>query len=103
MSKNGPPARVRSWSAGSGWYRSTGRGLAYGTMQMRSALYFFWVALALFLPSAAHAATYTVGPSGRDYTPLSTIVDSVTLEPGELVPVARGTPYTGETILLHGD
>src|SRR3546814_2708948 len=27
ISKNGPQARVRSWSAGSGWYRSTGRGL----------------------------------------------------------------------------
>src|SRR3546814_15840465 len=96
ISKIGPPARVRSWSAGSGWYRSTGRGLEYGTMQMRFALYFFWVALALFLPSAAHAATYTVGPSGRDYTQLSTLVDSVNLEPGDMVLVDGGTTRSAE-------
>src|SRR3546814_11777349 len=67
ISKNGPQARVRSWSAGSGWYRSTGRGVEYGTMQMRFALYSFWVGIALFLPSAVYAATDTVGPSARDY------------------------------------
>src|SRR3546814_727824 len=103
ISKNGPQARVRSWSAGSGWYRSTGRGLEYGTMQMRFALYSFWVALALFLPSAVHAATYTVGPSGRDYTQLSTLVDSVNLEPGDMVLVDGGTTYNGDIIVRSGD
>src|SRR3546814_6760118 len=72
-------------------------------MQMRFALYFFWVALALFLPSAAHAATYTVGPSGRDYTQLSTLVDSVNLEPGDMVLVDGGTTYNGDIIVRSGD
>src|SRR3546814_2822742 len=72
-------------------------------MQMRFALYSFWVALALFLPSAVHAATYTVGPSGRDYTQLSTLVDSVNLEPGDMVLVDGGTTYNGDIIVRSGD
>src|SRR3546814_9605505 len=72
-------------------------------MQMRFALYSFWVALALFLPRAVHAATYTVGPSGRDYTQLSTLVDSVNLEPADMVLVDGGTNYNGAIIVRSGD
>ena len=39
----------------------------------------------LSLPAVALAATYTVGPSGRQYTQLSTLVDSVDLEPGDRI------------------
>src|SRR3546814_4483740 len=70
---------------------------------MHFALYFVCVALSSFLPSAAHAATYTVGPSGRDYTQLSTLVDSVNLEPGDMVLVDGGTTYNGDIIVRSGD
>ena len=49
---------------------------------MRRSLFRVAVAVAccgLSLPAAALAATYTVGPSGRQYTQLSALVDSVGL------------------------
>lgn len=49
------------------------------------------------------AATYTVGPSGRDYTELSDLVDAVDLEPGDLVLVDGGATYSGNIVVRSGD
>ena len=57
----------------------------------------------LSLPAAALAATYTVGPSGRQYTQLSTLVDSVDLEPGDIVLVDGGASYNGNIVVREGD
>lgn len=56
----------------------------------------------VFLPSAAFAATYNVGP-GRQYTQLSTLVDSVDLEPGDIVLVDGGTSYNGNIVVRSAD
>ncbi|TYT23583.1 hypothetical protein FZO89_15150 [Luteimonas viscosa] len=55
------------------------------------------------LPSFAYAATYTVGPSGRQYTQLSTLVDSVDLGPGDIVLVDGGATYNGNIVVRSGD
>lgn len=57
----------------------------------------------LALPSFAFAATYTVGPSGRQYTQLSSLVDSVDLEPGDIVLVDGGATYGGDIVVRSGD
>ena len=57
----------------------------------------------LALPSAALAATYTVGPSGRQYTQLSTLVSSVNLEPGDVVLVDGGRTYSGNIVVGSND
>lgn len=57
----------------------------------------------LSVPSFAIAATYTVGPSGRQYTQLSALVDSVDLEPGDIVLVDGGATYSGNIVVRSGD
>ncbi len=57
----------------------------------------------LALPCAALAATYTVGPSGRQYTQLSTLVSSVNLEPGDVVLVDGGRTYGGNVVVGSND
>ncbi|NLB58206.1 MAG: hypothetical protein GX805_07020, partial [Gammaproteobacteria bacterium] len=58
----------------------------------------------LFLVSSPLlAATYTVGPSGRDYTQLSDLVDAVDLEPGDLMLVDGGATYDGNIIVRSSD
>lgn len=57
----------------------------------------------LALPSFAFAATYTVGPSGRQYTQLSALVDNVDLEPGDVVLVDGGTTYNGNIVVRSAD
>jgi len=57
----------------------------------------------LALPSVAFAATYTVGPSGRQYTQLSTLVNSVNLEPGDVVLVDGGATYGGNIVVGSND
>lgn len=51
----------------------------------------------------ALAATYTVGPSGRQYTQLSTLVGSVDLAPGDIVLVDGGTTYAGNVVVGSND
>lgn len=72
-------------------------------MPMRFTPNVYWVSLVLLLPCAAHAATYTVGPSGRDFTQLSALVDNVDLAPGDLVLVDGGTTYSGNIVVRSGD
>lgn len=51
--------------------------------------------LLLLAPLSAMAATYTVGPSGRQYTQLTTLVNSVNLAPGDVVLVDGNATYNG--------
>lgn len=57
----------------------------------------------MLLPSAASAATYTVGPSGRDFTQLSALFDSVDLGPGDLVLVDGNATYDGDIVMGEDD
>lgn len=57
----------------------------------------------LALPSLASAATYTVGPSGRQYVQLSTLVSNVDLEPGDVVLVDGGATYSGNIVVGSND
>ncbi|GGK09174.1 right-handed parallel beta-helix repeat-containing protein [Luteimonas terricola] len=59
--------------------------------------------LLFLLPLPLLAATYTVGPTGRQYTQLTTLVDSVDLEPGDVVLVDGGTTYSGNVIVRSSD
>lgn len=57
----------------------------------------------LAAPAFALAATYTVGPSGRQYSQLSTLVSSVNLEPGDVVLVDGGATYSGNIVVGSND
>src|SRR5690606_13562190 len=59
--------------------------------------------LLFLLPMPLLAATYTVGPSGRQYTQLTTLVDSVDLEPGDVVLVDGGATYNGNVVVRSSD
>lgn len=59
--------------------------------------------LALGLPAAAQAATYTVGPSGRQYTQLDSLFDSVDLVPGDVVLVDGNATYRGDIVAGDDD
>lgn len=63
-----------------------------------------WVFCTLLLaPAGAMAATYTVGPSGRQYTQLTTLVNSVNLAPGDIVLVDGNATYSGGIIVGDDD
>ena len=53
--------------------------------------------------TAAQAVTYTVGPSGRQYTQLSTLVASVDLQPGDIVQVDGNATYNGGIVVGDDD
>ena len=55
------------------------------------------------LCGTAHAATYTVGPSGRQYTQLSTLVSNVNLQPGDVVLVDGNATYSGGIVVDEDD
>ena len=57
----------------------------------------------LLLPLPLLAATYTVGPSERDYTELSELVDAVDLQPGDVVLVDGDATYRGGIIVRSND
>ena len=54
-------------------------------------------------PSSLLAATYTVGPSGRQYTQLSALLVAVNLEPGDIVEVDGNATYNGDIIVRSDD
>ncbi len=61
-------------------------------------------ALAFVLGSpAALAATYTVGPSGRQYTQLSAVINARNLAPGDLILVDGNATYSGGVVLDEDD
>ena len=60
------------------------------------------LAIAL-LPGSVSAATYTVGPSGRQYTQLSSLFGSVNLEPGDIVLVDGNATYAGGIVVGTDD
>ena len=55
------------------------------------------------VPTPAHAATYTVGPAGRQYAQLSTLFDSVDLAPGDVVLVDGSAIYAGDIVMGDDD
>jgi hypothetical protein len=61
------------------------------------------LALAAMLPATSIAATYTVGPSGRQYTQLSTLFNSVNLAPGDIVLVDGNAAYNGDIVVGDDD
>src|SRR5690606_24784094 len=60
-------------------------------------------AVLLALPSVAFAATYTVGPSGRQYPQLSALTSNVDLAPGDGVLVGGGATYSGDIVVGGND
>lgn len=62
------------------------------------------MALSLILaPALASAATYTVGPSGKQYTQLSAVFSSKNLEPGDIVEVDGSATYSGNIVVNTDD
>lgn len=62
------------------------------------------VALSLILaPSIAWSATYTVGPSGKQYTQLSAVFSSNNLAPGDIVEVDGSATYNGNIVVNTDD
>ena len=57
----------------------------------------------LLLSGGAAAATYTVGPSGRQYTQLSTLFNAVDLQPGDVVLVDGNATYSGGIVVGSND
>src|SRR5690606_6776138 len=83
----GSPVRILSWSENRMCRLPTSLALACA---------------GILLPTVAFSATYNVGP-GRQYTQLSTLVDSVDLGPGDIVLVDGGTTYNGNIVVRSGD
>ncbi len=59
--------------------------------------------VAVAMPMAASAATYTVGPSGRQYTQLSQLFNSRDLAPGDIVSVDGNATYNGDIVVGQDD
>ena len=59
--------------------------------------------LALSMPASVLAATYTVGPSGRQYTQLSDLFDARNLAPGDIVLVDGNAVYNGDIVMGEDD
>lgn len=55
------------------------------------------------LPTVAGATTYTVGPSGRQYTQLSVLFEQVDLAPGDVVLVDGNATYSGDIVVGSDD
>jgi hypothetical protein len=55
------------------------------------------------LPSVAWSATYTVGPSGRQYTQLSTVFANNNLAPGDIIEVDGNATYSGNIVVNTDD
>lgn len=53
--------------------------------------------------SSTHAATYTVGPSGRQYTQLSAALSALDLAPGDVVTVDGDATYSGNIVVGAND
>lgn len=64
-----------------------------------------WAGLCLLatVPGIAAAATFTVGPSGRQYTQLSTVFSSNNLAPGDIVEVDGNATYSGNIVVGSDD
>lgn len=70
---------------------------------MRYTKAIFGMGLLVAVPLTAAAATYTVGPSGRQYTQLSTLFNRVDLAPGDIIEVDGGATYSGDIIVGDDD
>ncbi|GAB2506678.1 hypothetical protein GCM10027084_21510 [Pseudoxanthomonas sangjuensis] len=70
---------------------------------MRPSKTMLGLGLLAMLPLQATAATYTVGPSGRQYTQLSTLFNSVDLAPGDIVEVDGNATYNGNIVVGDDD
>ncbi|HJR74531.1 MAG TPA: hypothetical protein VJ806_12950 [Luteimonas sp.] len=59
--------------------------------------------LSALVSAPAAAATYTVGPSGRQYTQLTALVNSVNLQAGDVVLVDGNATYAGGIVVSEDD
>ena len=59
--------------------------------------------LVLSAPTTVLAATYTVGPTGRQYTQLSQLFDARNLAPGDVVLVDGSAVYDGDIVMGEDD
>jgi hypothetical protein len=55
------------------------------------------------LAPVAQAATYTVGPSGRQYSQLASLFSAVDLQPGDIVLVDGNATYSGGVVVGSND
>jgi hypothetical protein len=62
-----------------------------------------WLACLTLATPLASAATYTVGPTGRQYTQLSQVFTSRDLAPGDIVEVDGNATYTGGIVVGEND
>lgn len=65
---------------------------------MRFARGLRWLCILGMVPFSAFAATYTVGPSGRQYTQLSAVFSSNNLAPGDIVEVDGNATYNSVVV-----
>lgn len=61
------------------------------------------LALSALASMPAAAATYTVGPSGRQYTQLTALVNAVNLQAGDVVLVDGNATYAGGIVVSEDD
>ena len=62
-----------------------------------------YLSVVLLLPCTAFAATYTVGPSGRQFTQLADVFKSKNLAPGDVVLVDGNATYAGDIVVGDDD
>lgn len=62
-----------------------------------------WLACLTLTTPLASAATYTVGPTGRQYTQLSQVFTGRDLAPGDIVEVDGNATYTGGIVVGEND
>mgnify|MGYP003460494087 CR=1 FL=1 len=67
-------------------------------MPLRSFFVLLSASLCLSLPVRLEARTWTVGPSGREYTQLSTLFNANDLAPGDIVEVDGNATYTSVVV-----
>ena len=70
---------------------------------MRCVKHFSWACVLAVVPSLASAATFTVGPSGRQYTQLSAVFTSNNLAPGDIIEVDGSATYSGGIVVGDDD
>lgn len=70
---------------------------------MRGQVRMAWALVLTMAAPATLAATYTVGPTGRQYTQLSAVFNNNNLAPGDIVVVDGNATYSGGVVVAEED